>query len=427
MSPARIQLPHHYRSLDPAIRREIVDHAAADGFPLSGVLYLPPTGEPDVCVVAMHPRVDFSRHYLAPGLAAGGYAFFGAHTRYLNNDADMLHERALLDVAGTVAWVRQRGFRRVVLLGNSGGGSLFAFYLQQAVLAPQERLARAPSGDAVPLSTSDMPPADGFLLLAAHLGEGRFLLDRLDASVVDEADPVSTEPRLDMYDPRNGYRPMNEGASSYTPDFLAAFRAAQRARCARLDARAREWCEEARFFRRRLGTPEEALALDPEERVRLSRYALQRRYFLIYRTLADPRYLDPTLDPSQRPLGSIFAFGRDPVVGNYGEGLARVMSARGWLSTWSGLSSHAALERTLPGVTVPTLVVCAMADLDIYPGECRQSFEWCAAADKQWAALEWAGHYLYPVGLEGAELPHPQDRVSGEIILPWLRQRWPVS
>src|SRR5207245_1231735 len=74
---------------------------------------------------------------------------------------------------------------------------------------------------------------------------------------------------------------------------------------------------------------------EPAERPRLARYALQRRYLLVYRTLADPRYLDPTLDPSERPLGSIFSFGRDPVVGNYGDGLARAMSARGWLSTWS--------------------------------------------------------------------------------------------
>ncbi len=423
---ARLQLPHHYQTLDPAIRREVVDHAAADGIPIAGMLYLPPRGDPGVCVVAMHPRVDFSRHYLAPRLAAGGYAFLGAHTRYLNHDADMLHERVLLDVAGTVAWVRTRGFRRVVLLGNSGGGSLFAFYLKQAATAPAERLRHAPSGDAVALHDAELPPADGLVLLAAHLGEGRFLLDRLDPSVLDEADPVATDPRLDMYDPRNGYRPMAEGPSSYAPEFVAAFRAAQRARCERLDARAREWCEEARWYRRRLGVPDDVASMSPVERMRLARHALQRRYFLIYRTLADPRYLDPGLDPSQRPLGSIFSFGRDPVVGNYGEGLARAMSARGWLSTWSGLSSNAALERTLPGVSVPTLVVCALADLDIYPAECRASFAASAASDKTWAELEWAGHYLSPVGVHGAALPHPQDRAADEILLPWLRERWPA-
>jgi len=426
MPPARIQFPHHYRSLDPAIRRELVDHAAADGFPLSGLLYLPPHGEPDTVVVAMHPRVDFARHYLAPRVAAAGYAFLGTASRYLNNDADMLHERVLLDVAGTVGYLRQRGFRTVVLLGNSGGGSLFAFYLQQSSRALGERLRHAPSGDAVPLHQIDLPGADGFILLAAHLGEGRFLLDRLDPSLVDESDPVATDARLDMYDPRNGYRSMEEGPSSYTASFLQEFRAAQRARCQRLDARALEWCEEARWHRRRLGVPEDVARMPAAERTRLARLALQRRYFLIYRTLADPRYLDPKLDPSQRPLGSIFSFGRDPVVGNYGEGLARAMSARGWLSTWSGLTSNAALERTLPGVTVPTLVVCALADMDIYPSECRLSLDASGAQDKQWAELPWAGHYLYPVGPAGAELPDPQDRVADETILPWLRQRWPV-
>lgn len=426
MPTARIQLPHQYATIDPAVRREIVDHAATDGAPISGLLHLPPAKDPDVVVLAMHPRADFSRHYLAPRLVAGGYAVMGANSRYLNHDADALHERLLLDVAGTVHWLRERGFRRVVLLANSGGGSLFAFYLQQAAKEPAERLRRAPSGDRVPLDETDMPMADGLVLLAAHLGEGRFLLDRLDPSITDEDDPTSVDPRLDLYDPRNGYQPMAKGPSSYSADFLAEFRAAQRARCERLDARALAWCDEARDARRRLGVPDELAQLPPAERARVARLAMQRRYFLIYRTLADPRYLDPSLDPSQRPLGSIFSYGRDPVVGNYGEGLARVMSGRGWLSTWSGLRSNAALERTLPGVRVPTQVICPLADMDIYPGDCRRQLEASAATDKAYHELPWASHYLYPAGAEGAAWPHPQARVADELILPWLRARWPV-
>jgi hypothetical protein len=107
-----------------------------------------------------------------PHLVEAGYAFLGAPTRYLNNDADALHERLLVDVAASVAWLRARGFRRVVLLANSGGGSLFAFYLAQAGRAAADRLAAAPSGDRVPLAETDMPMADGIVLLAAHLGEG---------------------------------------------------------------------------------------------------------------------------------------------------------------------------------------------------------------------------------------------------------------
>src|SRR5438552_18106940 len=103
-----------------------------------------------------------------------------------------------------------------------------------------------------------MPAADGLVLLAAHLGEGVFLLDRIDPSVIDEANPTAVNPRLDMYDPANGYRPMAEGPSRYVAGFLAEFRAAQRARCERLDRLALEWCEEAAYFRAKLGTGDAA-------------------------------------------------------------------------------------------------------------------------------------------------------------------------
>ena len=284
----------------------------------------------------------------------------------------------------------------------------------------------------MPLATTEMPTADGLILLAAHLGEGSFLMDRLDPSVVDESDPTAVNPRLDMYDRRNGYRPMRDGPSRYTPEFVAEFRAAQRARCARIDRQARSWCEEAAYFRARRDEASAdagrypAIAGDAAAGAAafVERRALQRRYLLVYRTLADPRYLDPTIDPSERPLGSIFSFGRDPIAGNYGEGLARAMSARGWLSTWSGLASNAALERTLPGVTVPVLAIAATADTDIYPSECRRAFAAVAAEDRTYAELDGTDHYLRRSAAAGAAAGDPRDRAANGIILPWLRAHW---
>jgi hypothetical protein len=295
-------------------------------------------------------------------------------------------------------------------------------YLQQSSLDPAKRLQAAPSGDKVPLGEFDMPKADGFIVIAAHPGEGQFLLARLDPSVVDESNPTAVNPRLDMYNPKNGYRPIKDGPSRYSKDFLAEFRAAQKARCERIDRQCLEWSEEAFYFRSKMKDPK----LDESEKIRASRHGLQRRYIVIYRTLSDPRYLDPTLDPSRRPLGSIFAYGgRDPIAANYGEGLARTMSARGWLSTWSGLQSNAALDRTASGVPVPVLHIYADADTEIYESENRHVFSLFLSKDKTFVTLDWADHYLFPVG-DGLKMAHPRNRLLDEFILPWLRKRWPV-
>jgi pimeloyl-ACP methyl ester carboxylesterase len=222
-----------------------------------------------------------------------------------------------------------------------------------------------------------------------------------------------------MYDPRNGYRPMSEGPSRYSPDFLAdsaprsgALRAARPECCG---AHRRDDRREAPARRRaRRGAPA------------LARAAFQRPYLLIYRTLATRGYLDPTLDPSSGRSARSSRSGRDPIVGNYGEGLARAMTARGWLSTWSGLASHAALEQTLPEVTAPTLVVCPMADMDIYPDRLPARVRG-VGRDRQDVRRAVAREPLpVPGRPEGAKLAHPQDRVADETIVPVARERWPV-
>src|SRR5439155_1524887 len=164
---------------------------------------------------------------------------------------DRIHDRPCHD---------SRALQKERVPGQEGGARAMAARLPHEFTAPEPaaRLERAPSADRVPLRELELPPADGLILLAAHLGEGKFLLDRLDPSVIDEANPTAVNSRLDMYDPANGYRPMAEGPSRYAAGFLAEFRAAQRARCERLDRLALEWCEEAAYFRAKLGAAEPA-------------------------------------------------------------------------------------------------------------------------------------------------------------------------
>jgi hypothetical protein len=102
---------------------------------------------------------------------------------------------------------------------------------------------------------------------------------------------------------------------------------------------------------------------------------------VIYRTLANPAYLDLRIDPDDRPMGSPVRL-PDPMEANYQRsGLARTMTARGWLSTWS-LSSKARMTETMPSVRVPTLLIHPTADTEIRRREAQAIHDSSGAADK---------------------------------------------
>lgn len=397
---------------------------ADDGAESSGWLYEPAGARPKTVVTLMHPRGEFSRHYAIPGLVRAGYAAFGQNSRYLNNDTEAIHERLLLDVAAGMRWLHDGGFERVVLAGNSGGGSLYAMYQAQAVLPAGQREQDTPGGSRVDL-TGEMPEGDGFIAIAAHPGEGRFLMKTIDPSVTDEADPLSCDPALDMFNPENGYDPASGGAT-YDAEFLERYRSAQRARIARLDGIAR-----AQIAREREGgETSRALATDAGARIsayvriQADRRAVPHRLMVIYRTVASPAYLDLSIDSNERDAGSIFGLmNARPEFGNYfTSNIARVMAPRAWLSTWSGLSSRADFLASARSVTVPVLFVPAAGDSDILPGDAAAMWEAIGSADKSRHDIAGADHYLRPTARRiGGD---PRDELN-DVMVAWLEQRFP--
>ncbi len=134
-------------------------------------------------------------------MARRGFGFLGWNTRFRGNEGYFLLDHALTDIGIGVCWLREQGIERLVLLGNSGGGSLMAAY--QAGSEDDERLE----------------PGDLYISLAAHPGRPQVLTAWMDASVTDEFDPTKTDPALDIFNAENG--------PPYDAEFVASYRAAQ--------------------------------------------------------------------------------------------------------------------------------------------------------------------------------------------------------
>ncbi len=395
-------------------------HLRTQDFRQIRVGYWTPRGRrPSIAVVAMHPRVDFTHHYAIPRFVGAGFAFCGATSRALGDDS-AIHEDLLLDLAATIRWLRERrGAKRIVLLGNSGGGSLAAFYLAQAALARDERLAETPAGDPTKLPGAVLPPADALLLVAAHRGQGKVVERAIDPAAVDEADALQTDDALDMYRLANGFAEAPTW-SRYAPDFAERYREAQRVRVARIDEMARELVSARQEAAAKVGAPDFA-SLPADEQRRLARRGAFEPVLTIYRTMANLDYVDRTLDPSPRAYGSLISH-RPDLMNWQRLGFARTCTPEAWLSTWSGASSRANIVANAPKVSVPTLMVHAERDREIYPAAdvapMREAF--AGHPSFTFEAMD-ARHYFEPEDPTAKDAPDVEALM--DLLIEWTRER----
>ena len=383
----------------------------ADSAATSGSLYQPATAT-DTVVCVMHPREFMACHYLIPDIVGAGYAAWSQAPRSVGNDLRLEHEFALHDVATGLAYLKSRGFKRIVLLGNSGGAGLYAFYAQQAALPGVERIAKTPGGKPTQLAELDMPVPDGMVFIGPHPGQGALLMNCIDPSVAVEGSALSVDDSLDPLNPANGYA--GAKATRYAPEFVDRYRAAQRARVERLDAVARGLIEQRMAARRRVkaaGT--EALTED-------RRMAGHTPIINVWRTDGDLRCFDLSLDPSDRKFGSLW--GTDPFASNYGAvGFARQCTPESWLSTWSALSSNATLAKAAPAITQPVLVVEYTGDQACFPGDVKKIVEALASPAKQHHRVRGDHHGR---ALSPSEAPGRLE--AGQLLGVWLRETFPL-
>ena len=411
-------MPFNYRGeLPDGVAVEPVHVQSVDMRWVSGLHYRPASSrDRRIGVLVMHPRADFSRHYCIPPLLEAGIRVLGLGTRCVNNDTTAVHEELILDVAAGIQHLREQGAEKVILFGNSGGGSLFAFYQAQAELQPEERIERDPAGKPTKLAKAEMVPAEALLAVSAHPGEGQIILNSIDPAVVDENQPLLSDPELDMYHPDNGFaEPPQE--SRYSPEFVERFRAGQRRRVEKLDALAHSMIVDAREAERLYRDSREQLSF--AERQQIGRRAALEPVMVIYRTMANLHYTDLSLDPSNRGYGSLFS--ERPDLMNYQfTGFARVLTPAAWLSSWSGLSSNADFCANAARISCPVLQVNALRDREIHPGDAQCMWDAIASRDRTFLEVD-AEHYFEPPF--GEQHAPDVEKVMKEII-DWINERF---
>lgn len=206
-----------------------------------GALYLPDPDKfpnPHVATLAMHRDSNFMSHISTQEMPKRGIVALGMNPRCQNNEALCTPwEHNSLDVKQGVELLRSLpGIDTVILIGHSGGGPTMAFY--QAIAENGNQLCQAPERlMKCPDYIRDLPPADGVIFWDAHLGNGINAVRSLNPAVLNDEEILNQgaaprlNPRLDPFNPENGYNGAN---TKYSDEFIESYLEAQSSRMNKL-------------------------------------------------------------------------------------------------------------------------------------------------------------------------------------------------
>ena|SRR5206468_3367473 len=329
---------------------------------LEGILIRPKGLPSDTLMIFMHPTSTLQLLPVPRAAALHGAHVLCAASRYAKNDAALIMEKVLLDLGAYVRHAKDElGYRKIVIVGWSGGGSLALFYQSQA---ENPTITTTPAGDPVDIKSAGLIPADALIFQAAHISRAQLLLESIDPSVRQENDPDDRISELDIYDPANPNQP------PFSADFIAQYREAQRARIDRI--RAWVWDTLERLKRRNTGELE--------------------RGFVTHRTFADPRFIDSAIDPNDRkPRWSYLG---NPATANTGPvALGRFSTLRSWLSQWSIQDSRADGVACAAHIRAPFLAIENSADDAVPQPHTGRIHQAAASTDKTFHVIKGGTHY----------------------------------
>jgi alpha-beta hydrolase superfamily lysophospholipase len=222
---------------------------------IDGVLRWHASARSPVVVIQTHPRRTSAKNLSAwpcRSLAAMGVDTFAYNNRATNSAAGTevvtVWEDLALDVAAAVSEMRQRGYKYVVLYGQSAGGPLVSYYQNVAENGNEVFPSRGGLSGFLGYNEGTkelrLPSADALILQNATTGTGYSFLMRLDGSVADE-DAGTRDPLLDPFSEANGFDVLT-GEGHYTAEFRRTYAAAQASRMNRLIQLAEKMLERCR-------------------------------------------------------------------------------------------------------------------------------------------------------------------------------------
>ena len=113
----------------------------------------------------------------------------------------------------------------------------------------------------------------------------------------------------------------------------------------------------------------------------------------------------------------------DPQSANWSiPGFVQMMTAEGWLSTWSGLSTQVDMHRDAKKVTQPVLSISFDADVTILPFVGTGLYENAASSDKTYVEIE-GDHFAF-------REEEPRDGGIPDVakaIVDWLKPRFAAA
>ena len=200
--------------LDPTIKRTYVSLGMN-----MGAIYEPiaPGEKSHIGVFVMHSDMNYMNFSACTELSKRGYTVLCA----ANSGGGL--DRILTDARSAVAYLRQYpGIQKVVLFGHSGGATLMTAYqliAENGVKACQgpEKLIKCAD------NLAGMPAADGMVLADSNWGNAEMALFSVDPAVVSNDNGMTVNPDLDLWNPKNGFKP--EG-SNYSQEFIHKFQSA---------------------------------------------------------------------------------------------------------------------------------------------------------------------------------------------------------